>query len=345
MPPIENLSKSELSALKKRPLRRNFSLDTRYRNFKVEPHLGTEYENGIQIRDILNASNREELLLEFAVLVSERNVFLRSQNATFDKIAEFANAFGRASGKSATSGLHIHPTAEKTSEFGQLTHVISSEKSKTYVGIYNTNSELHSETWHSDVTFEPIPSDYAILKIRKSPPEGGDTLWASAYEVTDRNSCRPVLLNLTKAGIAKINTEHRGAPENFGQELTTVHPVIRTNPVTRWKGVFVNNVFTKRINELSKDESDFVLRHLFNLTSQNHDFYVSFQWNDNDVAVWDNRSSFHTATADFNADLYVRFGERITSLGEKSYLDPNLQSRREALGILPPVARRTHLAA
>lgn len=40
------------------------------------------------------------------------------------------------------------------------------------------------------ITFENVPSDYAILKIIDTPEDntGGDTLWASGYEVYDRLS-------------------------------------------------------------------------------------------------------------------------------------------------------------
>jgi alpha-ketoglutarate-dependent taurine dioxygenase len=39
------------------------------------------------------------------------------------------------------------------------------------------------------ITFENIPSDYAILKIHTLPDDvGGDTLWASGFEVYDRLS-------------------------------------------------------------------------------------------------------------------------------------------------------------
>ena len=42
-----------------------------------------------------------------------------------------------------------------------------------------------SANWHADITFEPVPSDYAILKIHTLPSfkgqaTGGDTLWASS---------------------------------------------------------------------------------------------------------------------------------------------------------------------
>jgi alpha-ketoglutarate-dependent taurine dioxygenase len=39
--------------------------------------------------------------------------------------------------------------------------------------------------------------------------------------------------------------------------------LIRTLAVTGWKSVFVNKGFTKRIVELTKDESDVILEYLF----------------------------------------------------------------------------------
>lgn len=38
----------------------------------------------------------------------------------------------------------------------------------------------------------------------------------------------------------------RGHPLNDGANLQAVHPLITVNPVTGWKGLFVNQVFTKR---------------------------------------------------------------------------------------------------
>jgi alpha-ketoglutarate-dependent taurine dioxygenase len=85
---------------------------------------------------------------------------------------------------------------------------------------------------------------------------------------------------------------NRGAPENsspIGDDLTASHPVVRTNPVTGWKGLFVNRkyafcylvtngIFTKRINELSKDESDVVLEYLYKHIANNHDIQVRYRW-------------------------------------------------------------------
>jgi alpha-ketoglutarate-dependent taurine dioxygenase len=105
---------------------------------------------------------------------------------------------------------------------------------------------------------------------------GGDTLWASAYEAYDRLSpaYQKFLEGLTATHIGQhfvdlaakndkvVMRENRGSPENVGQDLTAVHPIIRTNPVTGWKGLFVSREFTKRVNGLTKGESDSLLAFL-----------------------------------------------------------------------------------
>ncbi|KAJ3029289.1 UNVERIFIED_CONTAM: hypothetical protein HDU68_012606 [Siphonaria sp. JEL0065] len=351
-----------MTGLKVQPLKRNHALDAKYKHFKLEPHIGEEFAEdaiSVQLTDILNAPNAQELIHDLAVLISERNVvFLRNQNLTFEDQNKLAELLGRAGGKPTTSGLHNHPesTAE---EFGEKKWVISSERNKTRRGggEYAGRGEFHSNGWHSDITDEWIPSDYAILKLLVAPPEGGDTLWGSGYEAYERLSpaYRELLEGLTathqrggfaelqKAGVVPTHSGPRGAPENTSLDYLAVHPVSRTNPVTGWKSVFANKGFTKRINELSKDESDIVLNHLLQLNVQNHDLQVRFHWNTNDIAIWDNRSAYHSATTDFDADLFERYGERSTSLGERPYFDPASTSRREALGIPPPPSRRAHL--
>lgn len=49
-----------------------------------------------------------------------------------------------------------------------------------------------------------------------------------------------------------------------------------------------------------------------------------------EIAIWDNRSVFHTATYDIEGQG-PRTGQRAVSLGERPYLDPNSTGRREVL--------------
>jgi alpha-ketoglutarate-dependent taurine dioxygenase len=124
--------------------------------------------------------------------------------------------------------------------------VISSSKQKQGGGLthqLSDTSRLASVGWHADITFEPVPSDYAMLKIHTLPETGGDTLWASGYEVYDRLSApmAQFLEGLTATHDATFFHEEarrlgnalrediRGSPLNLGPALKAVHPVIRTN--------------------------------------------------------------------------------------------------------------------
>ncbi|KAL5050907.1 hypothetical protein BDW71DRAFT_80048 [Aspergillus fruticulosus] len=326
------------------PLEYSGSLDA-YQRRDLTPVIGTEYE-GLQIAEILQSPKRDRLVQDLAVTISTRGVvFLRNQDVTPQQMREFAESLTQLAGCPESSGLHVHPLTEEGSELGDQISVISSEKQKKGGGLTHQLSDVSrfaSAGWHSDISFERVPSDYAMLKIHTLPETGGDTLWASGYEIYDRLSpeMAAFLERLTATHDATFFHDEarrlgnplrkgiRGSPLNHGEELTAIHPVIRTNPVTGWKSVYVNKGFTKRINGVTKDESDVLLQYLFNLVTQNHDAQVRFKWRKNDMAIWDNRSTWHCATYDY---AQTRTGDRVCSLGEAPYLDRRSQSRKQAL--------------
>jgi len=174
-----------------------------------------------------------------------------------------------------------------------------------------------------------------------------DTLWASGYELYDRLStpyqkffdsldatyAQPGFEKAAKENGFELYSQPRGAPENVGSKLEAIHPVIRTNPVTGWKSIFAVGHHVQKINGLSELESKHALQWFVNLIADNHDLQVRQRWqNVNDLAIWDNRSVYHTATFDY-AGLGARTGQRAVSLGERPYFDPESRSRREALGL------------
>ncbi len=78
-------------------------------------------------------------------------------------------------------------------------------------------------------------------------------------------------------------------------------------------------------------ESKALLEWFVRLIVENHDLQVRHRWqNPNDVAIWDNRSVYHSATPDYEG-LGERLGHRTVSIGEKPFLDVGSKSRREAL--------------
>lgn len=328
------------------PMSYTGSLDA-YAHKELTPVIGREYPD-VQVADFLTAPNRTQMIRDLAVTVCERGVvFFRNQNITKEQMGELTEALSELTGCPASSGLHVHPLANDHAELGmaRTLGVIDSELQKQGGGLTRQRTDYSryaSVGWHSDITFERVPSDYAMLKIHTLPATGGDTLWASGYEVYDRLSpaMQVFLEGLTathdanffhedaaRTGIT-IRTNARGSPLNSGPDLRAVHPVVRTNPVTGWKSLFVNKGFTRRINGVTKDESDMLLNYLADLVTQNHDLQVRFKWNKNDLAIWDNRSNFHCATYDYPE---VRTGDRACSLGEAPYFDPASKSRKVAL--------------
>ena len=48
--------------------------------------------------------------------------------------------------------------------------------------------------------------------------------------------------------------------------------------------------------ELHGEESEAVLAYLARHIAENHDFQVRYRWGKNDLAIWDNRATLHSAT-------------------------------------------------
>ncbi|KAL1801180.1 hypothetical protein ACET3X_001522 [Alternaria dauci] len=324
------------------PQTKTGALDAGFKFEETTPVIGREYPGVNIVEDILNASNAEELIRDLAITISERGVvFFRAQdNLTDDLQKSLVHRLGLLTGKPADSTLHIHPILNNTSEFGVDDAQISTISSLARKNIYkHENNGRPSGTrrydaaqWHSDIQFEPT---------------GGDTLWASGYEIYDRFSkaYQTFFEGLTATFVGdgfiraaeanpekvKIYEQERGSPKNVGRSLSAVHPVVRTNPVTGWKSIFALGPFPKYINELHDEESAELLKKFRSVITENHDLQVRFKWrNKNDIAIWDNRSAFHSATFDYD-DLGERFGNRAVGIGEAPYLDANSRSRTEAL--------------
>jgi len=329
-----------------------------FKYFDVTPIIGREFQD-VNLAEWLRAPNSDELIRDLAITISQRGVvFFRAQDdVTNDLQKELVQRLGELSGKPKTSGLHIHPVSNSSREHGdkddEISVISSAQAKKIYLDRFlnfGNKKQSFKDAWHSDITFEPIPSDYALLRLTQLPKTGGDTLWASGYEIFDRISkpyqkflegltatfAQPAFGNAAEKAGFKLYTETRGSPENIGDKLEAIHPVIRTNPVTGWKSVFGVGHHVQHINDLTKEESQHLLNWFLALITENHDLQVRHRWqNANDLAIWDNRSVLHAATPDYiDQGLGERTGQRAVSLGEKPYLDENSISRREALARL-----------
>ncbi|KAL6241238.1 hypothetical protein RBB50_011917 [Rhinocladiella similis] len=344
-------NESEIQSRNTKPLIKQGALDAAFEFEDVTPAIGREYPTANIVDDLVNASNADDLLRDLAITISERGVvfFRKQDNLTNDLQKTFIQRLGELSGKPSTSTLHVHPILNGTGEFGvgdNEVSTISSVHRKKLFGAEAANKRKYdSARWHSDIQFEACPADYTSLRLVQLPKTGGDTLWASGYDIYDRFS-KPYqklfegltatfvgdgFIKAADAGKATLYEKPRGSPANVGGLLSAIHPVVRTNPVTGWKSIYSIGSFPHYINELNREESDDLLKKFHDTLVNNHDLQVRFKWrNPNDIAIWDNRSVFHAATFDYEG-LGERFGNRVVGIGERPFFDPNSQSKAEAL--------------
>lgn len=336
------------------PLQLSGALDG-YEHFDMTPAVGREFPTA-NLAEWILCKNADELIRDLAITISQRGVvvFRAQDQLTNDLQKNLILRLGELTGTPKTSRLHIHPVRNNARDLGGIDAEISTISSVQTKKIYNkidedksTVKKANGEGWHSDVAYEPVPASYTSLRLSELPSTGGDTLWASGYEVYDRISRpyqkfletltvtfhQPFFKEMAQKGGFPMHEGPRGAAENVGTELKATHPVVRTNPVTGWKSIFAVGPAAERINGVTNEESKRLLDWFLDLVWRNHDLQVRLRWkNKNDIAIWDNRSVFHTATFDY-LGYGERFGNRAVGMGEKAYFDHRSLSRRNALGL------------
>ncbi|GAA5975586.1 hypothetical protein JCM11641_003541 [Rhodosporidiobolus odoratus] len=320
-----------------------------YPSQRYMPALGLTFERGIQLREFLNLPEddpkKEALFEELAYAISLNGVcFFPGQDLTPEELGQLALRLGRASGAPADSALHIHPTAELGENGRPTVGTISNMAGAMgrQISFKDERSDLASMGLHTDISFENRPARYSMLRIHTLPPLGGNTTFTSSYAHYDMLS--PAMkeflsgLKATHSGAMfrkqarkhgfKLHLGPRGAPENVGDEFEATHPIVRTNAVTGFNSLFVNQTFTERIQGLSYDESRAILDYLFRLQAQAHDAMMSYRWNQNDLAIWDNSVVEHGALFDYTE---ARAGDRTVCVGEIPVFDPAGKSRKATL--------------
>lgn len=242
---------------------------------------------GAEVRGIdLSRLDAEGARAVERVLLDHHVLFFPEQSPTVEEQIAFGRHFGELEG---------HPHLENPT--GGLPPEIF-ELSAKRGGV--------ADEWHSDLTCLDSPALYSILHMVRAPAVGGDTLWANPAMAYDELS--PPIRDLCD-GLTAI---HDGEPHGL-DDVKTVHPVVRVHPATGRRVLFVNEHFTRRIVELSADESALLLGHLKRWVS-NPRFTVRYRWEAGTVAMWDNRTTQHFVLNDFDEERVI---QRVTVMGDR----------------------------
>jgi taurine dioxygenase len=155
--------------------------------------------------------------------------------------------------------------------------------------------------WHADMTYVDVPPKAAMLhSLEVPPPEaGGNTYFAnmfSAYETLPAD-----LRNAAEGKIAvhDASTNSAGMLRKGYKEVTDVrqtigahHPLVRTEPKTGRKALFLGRRPNAYVVGLEVPESEALLDALWAHATQAR-FIMCHEWKVGDLLMWNNLSVLH----------------------------------------------------
>jgi alpha-ketoglutarate-dependent taurine dioxygenase len=269
---------------------------------KLGSRIGARVD-GVQLRGDLDPTTVGEIR---ETLLTQKVIFFRDQHHLDDQQQlAFAGLLGTPIG---------HPAAS----------VLANKNAPVITPI---NSEYgKANRWHTDVTFAANYPAASILRAVTLPSYGGSTLWAStaaAYEqLPEPLKC--LVENLwavhsnrydyvTEEAVVSMTDAQRAFRQAFEKaDYRTEHPVVRVHPETGERTLLAGD-FVRNFVGLDSHESD-VLFELLQRRITMPENTVRWNWEQGDVAIWDNRATQHRAVDDY--DNQPRLMHRVTLMGD-----------------------------
>lgn len=281
---------------------------------KLHPHFAAEV-SAIDLRNVADRGTLDEIragMDEYAVLV------FRDQPFAGDEQLAFAKRFDGA--------LHAKTGAAvvKKNRFGNeaLTDISNVDESGDILKADDRRRmySLGNRLWHTDASFQDPPGRYSMLSAQVVPSVAADTEFAdmrAAYDALDAE---------TKGKLEGLSAHHSIAysrmilgfefSEEEQQKLEgAVHPVVRTNPRTRRRSLYLAS-HASRIIDWPVPEGRLFLRDLTEHATQPQ-FVYRHVWRVGDLVIWDNRATMHRGRP-FDDASHRRELRRVTTLDIES---------------------------
>ena len=155
--------------------------------------------------------------------------------------------------------------------------------------------------WHADMTYVDVPPKAAILHALEVPPPeaGGNTYFANMFAAHE--SLPADLKKAVEDKIAVHDASHNSAGmlRKGYKEVTDVretvgayHPLLRTEPKTGRKALFLGRRPNAYVLGLSVGESEALLDALWAHATQPR-FVMCHEWKVGDLLIWNNLSVLH----------------------------------------------------
>ena len=261
---------------------------------------------GAELRgiDLSSDLGDETIRLIWDNVLKNKVVFFREQSLTSHQQQELGKRFGT---------LVPHPT-------------VTSAKGTSHIFELKSRNGRAANTWHADMTFMASFPKASILRCVEPTQYGGATLWAntaSAFQMLPK----PLQELAEKVWAIHTNNAYdhtdliserdwefvRWQANVFAARIFEArHPLVHVHPETGEKCLLLAN-FIQRLADFNLPDSRALLD-LFQSYVSRPENTVTWYWREGDVAIWDNRSTQHRATADFGEQH--RELQRVTLVGD-----------------------------
>ena len=180
--------------------------------------LGAEVQ-GVNLKD----SSKENFKVINNLLLEHKVIFFRDQDITCEEQINLAKEFGPLEKHVYVKGLKNYP---------EIIRIIKGAEEKHQWG----------ETWHTDVSYNPKPTKVIILRSRKIPPVGGDTMFSNmeiAYDTLDEKIKKKIerkkAIHSSLGAAAFVDKYNKMEGNGNLDEYSNEHPIVRTHPETKKK--------------------------------------------------------------------------------------------------------------
>ena len=238
------------------------------------PRIGAEVA-GVDLHREVDASTADALR---EALRTHKVLVFRGQHLTPDQHVAAVSIFGEP---------FDHPTA--------LRH-----PDNPLVYPYRVEQSGKASQWHIGGVWRTPPFAYESLVYDEVAELGGDTLWADLQAAYDGLSEPLRALAESVGAVYDSDEAHYAQGSTKGDVRRTVeHPVVRTDPDTGRKGLFLSTG-ALRLTGVTEAESRALLPFLLTHASSPN-YTIRYGWQPGDFVIWDNQATWHFAIDDYGS--------------------------------------------
>ena len=275
-------------------------------------------------RELVSAVN--QAMARYAVVV------IRDQKIDDEQQIRFSRAFGPLElppymGMKVEGGRRIRPELYDVSNLDVNGDFLPTESLRHA-------SNRANEEFHTDSSFNSLPTKWSLLMAHVVPPERGDTLYVDTRAAFD------ALPDALKAKARTAVAEHYFWKTRGRSGFNTItddmkrafppvqHPLVREIPESGRTALYIGQHATHIVG-WPREEGERFLDELNRFATQPR-FIYTHQWRVGDLVIWDNRCTLHRATG-YDVFKYKRDLRR-TTINERG---PEISST-DALGVAAP---------